>query len=89
VIPARTFSAEFRAGVRATLSVSLKGVKCQWTPDLPRNLPLADREALMASYRAWRDECLAEFARDNGMVVHTAQVDGVDVIAFRQPEVAP
>ena len=84
-----TYTAEFHSGYWATLNVSLKGVRCEWTPDLPRNLPAADPDALVESYRIWRDGCLGEFAAANGLTIHTIHQDGVDCIAFRRREVTP
>jgi hypothetical protein len=83
-----TYTAEFRSGFRATLTVSFKGFRCEWTPDLPRNLPPAERDALIESYRAWRDGCLAEFAEANNLTVHAIRQDGLDCIAFKRREVS-
>lgn len=85
-----TYTAEFHAGFCAKLTVSLQsGVRCEWQPALPRNLPAADREALISSYRTWRDECLTEFAQANDLTLHTIHRDGLDCIAFKRREVSP
>lgn len=81
-----TYTAEFHSGYRATLTVSLKGFRCEWSPDLPRSLKAADRDALLRAYRVWRDECLARFAEAQGLAVHCFEVDGIDCIAFSQPK---
>jgi hypothetical protein len=46
----------------------------------------ADRDALLESYRAWRHECLTDFARTNGLTLRTIRIDGIDAIAFCRPE---
>jgi hypothetical protein len=78
----RTYSAEFRSGLRATLTVSMQGVNCQWSPDLPRNMELTEHESLIAAYRIWRDECLRDFAREHGLTIHTFKSAGLDAIVF-------
>jgi hypothetical protein len=77
-----TFNAEFRSGVRATLTVSMRGMDCDWHPDFPKSLPVPDREAFIETYRAWRDECLTEFARTHSLTIHSFRIAGVDCIAF-------
>ena len=79
-----TFSAEFASGVRATLTVSVRAVQCEWDPDLPRQLNIRERKALIESYRVWRDECLEEFATANNLEIQVFRVAGLDCIAFRQ-----
>ena len=81
-----TFTAEFRSGLRATLTVSLRGMRCEWTPDLPRNLTVPDRAALVAAYRDWRDGCLREFAQANDLTIQQVHVGGLDCITFARRE---
>jgi hypothetical protein len=83
-----TYSAEFHSGLRATLTVSLKGFRCEWSPDLPRSLKAADRDALLTAYRAWRDQCLSDFARAHGLSIHSIRTAGGDAIAFFDQESA-
>jgi len=83
-----TYSAEFHSGYRATLMVGLHGFHCVWSPDLPRDLKGADRNALLVAYRAWRDECLADFARANGLSIRTVRTEAGDAIAFSKAEVS-
>jgi hypothetical protein len=85
-VTAATFQAEFASGVRATLTLSLRGMECEWDPELPRNLNLRQRRALIESYRVWRDECLQEFARTNGLEIQVFRVAGFDCIAFKEPK---
>jgi hypothetical protein len=80
----QTYSAEFGSGLRATLTVNMRGMTCRWTPDLPRTLPEGDRAALLESYRTWRDDCLQDFARAHQLTVRTIRVDGLDCITFTQ-----
>jgi hypothetical protein len=77
-----TYSAEFHSGLRATLVVSFRGFSCEWSPDIPRNLALKDRTALLHAYRAWRDECLQDFARTHHLSIRTVQTPEGDAIAF-------
>lgn len=78
-----TFQAEFASGVRATLTLNLRSMECEWDPELPRHLNLRERRALIASYKHWRDECMQEFARAHGLEVRTFSFDGIDCLAFR------
>jgi len=81
-----TYSAEFHSGYRATLTVSVKGVRCEWSPDLPRTLEPSDRDALLKAYRGWRDECLEDFARLNRLVMRSVRTDGIDAIVFSRTD---
>jgi hypothetical protein len=83
-----TYRAEFRSGLRATLTISTNGVTCEWTPDLPRSLEPAARAALIEAYRAWRDECLEEFARAHRLTIRTVCVNGFDCISFLRVDAA-
>jgi len=64
-----TYSAEFASGVRADLTISTSGIRCEWTPDMPRGLRGQRRDRFLASYRAWRDECIADYARRTGIEI--------------------
>lgn len=86
--PQMTFSAEFAAGFRAMLTLSMSGMQCEWTPNLPRGLRPAEREAMIATYRCWRDECAQEFARVHDLVLHTMCSPGFDAIFFTAKESA-
>jgi hypothetical protein len=78
-----TYRADFRSGFRATLTVSLAGFRCEWSPDLPRTLKAPDRDALLEAYRTWRDVCLRDFARKHRLSVRTIRIDNsIDAIAF-------
>ena len=79
-----TFEAEFASGVRAILTVSMEGCHCDWKPDIPRNLPIGDRNVLLQSYRVWRDECLGKFAERNNLVVRTLTHAGVTCFFFSE-----
>lgn len=81
----RTYTAEFASGVRAKLSITSRGVNCEWDPDLPRTLPVPERERFLQSYRTWRDDCLTRYAAEHGMVLRIAHIDGIDALAFCAP----
>jgi hypothetical protein len=81
----RTFTAEFHSGLRARLTISRTGTECEWTPDLPsRVLKNSEtRERLLEAYRTWRDDCMREFARENGFALRTISIPGVgDALLF-------
>jgi hypothetical protein len=78
----QVYSAEFRGGYRVTMTVSMKGVECRWTPEPPRNLPEREKMAAIAAYCQWRNECLTAFASANGLAIHVEQTAFGDVIAL-------
>jgi hypothetical protein len=63
------YTAEFACGVRAALTLSLSGVRCEWTPEPPSHLKGQRRRKFLQAYRAWRNECVDDFARQNGLTV--------------------
>jgi hypothetical protein len=76
-----TFSAEFRGGYVATLTVAGAGFTCDWSPMIPK-LKGTPAGEFLSAYRAWRDECLDTFARTHGYEVRT--VPGYpDIIMFK------
>lgn len=77
----RVFSAEFRSGLRAELTVSMSRVNCEWTPDVP-DLTRRSGRKLLATYRIWRDDCLRTFAEEHGLVLKKLNVCGFDVLAL-------
>ena len=83
-----TFSAEFGSGFRATLTVSSGGMECAWSPSTPRNLPPKERDALLETYRIWRDSCMRQFATVHGLTVKTILLDGLDCLVFVRKEAA-
>lgn len=86
---ARTFTAEFAGGLHATLTLSLGGMRCEWSPDIPKRvLPKDKRAACAASYRIWRDECAEQFAAEHGLELLCITVGNVDALFFRQREAA-
>jgi hypothetical protein len=69
VVEERNYTAEFACGARAALTLSLAGMRCEWTPGFPRTLTGQRRRKFLAAYRAWRDACAADFARQLGLKV--------------------
>jgi hypothetical protein len=65
----RTYAAEFRSGVRAELTLSPRDVRIEWSPGFPRHLRGQRRRRFLQSYRTWRNECVADFARRIGLRV--------------------
>ncbi len=65
----RVYSAEFASGVRAELTLSLSNIRCEWKPDFPRHFSGQRRRKFIAAYRAWRDECVADFSKQTGACV--------------------
>ena len=84
----QVYTAEFHSGLRARLTVSVEAVECEWTPDLPRNhLKAGERAAAIEAYRAWRDECLRDYARAHQLSLRTIRTpEGFDVLAFSRKE---
>lgn len=64
-----TYSAEFASGACCTLTLSGTSFRAEWTPAFPRRLRGAKRDRFLETYRAWRNECVADFARRTGMKV--------------------
>lgn len=60
------YHAEFASGARAELTLSSRGMTVEWSPALPK---LKGRKArrFVAAYQAWRNTCVADFARRAGI----------------------
>ena len=80
----RVYTAEFRGGLTARLCVSLEGMEVQWIPDLPSKVRGINTRNLLEAYRSWRDECLADFAREYGLTIRRIHTPAGDVISFYQ-----
>lgn len=63
------YKAEFASGVRATLIIDAAGARVEWDPALPVQLRGQQRRRFLQAYRAWRNECLADYARRSGGTV--------------------
>jgi hypothetical protein len=63
-----SYSAEFAAGHRATLTVRDTAISINWTPDVP-NFSGQRLHKFLEAYRMWRNDCLADFAKRAGVRV--------------------
>jgi hypothetical protein len=62
-----TYSAEFASGFRAELTVSPTLFRVAWSPTLPTGMHGPRLRRFLATYRAWRDECIADFSKRTGI----------------------
>jgi hypothetical protein len=68
------YHCEFVAGVRAKLTVTAASVGIEWDPRPPHTLRGQARRRFLASYRAWRDASIADFAKKSGVEVAVLEV---------------
>jgi hypothetical protein len=61
-----SYTAEFAIGARAKLTLSRTAAHIEWTRDIPRLLKGQRRRRFLATYRAWRDDCIADYTRRSG-----------------------
>lgn len=79
---------ELAHNIKATLKASIEEgyIKTEWEPDMDvivNNLPEDKFEAMVLTYRLWRNEVLSEAAKEKGMQL--VEVPGLpDIIGFRE-----
>ncbi|MGH2448842.1 MAG: hypothetical protein ACRDFS_09620 [Chloroflexota bacterium] len=70
-----TYTAEFASGCRATLVIDPgTAMNVEWTPGPPVHLRGQKRRHFLAAYRAWRNDCLADYARRTGLRIAVVEM---------------
>jgi hypothetical protein len=77
-------------GLDIVLQISLDGVRGHWSRPL-RPLSTRVKKKFAAKYRAWRNQCIADFARKHGLTAQPLRYPGMeeDVVALRRADGEP